>query len=109
MTNNRLNKIMYLGALIPIFVLITPSLSYASSFTAFNVNLNETIDLPTQPTYPKTTIQDHPCIGPGIAGNGRTEDINRENQTNHAMWLSDSKVFIESIIAEHIYWCGIEK
>jgi len=77
----------------------------------WNVNLNAMVNLPVKTSYPSTTLQDYPCSGPGIAGNGKISDIDKENATNHAMWLSDGAAVADNIANfDHpIYWCGLER
>jgi len=83
---------------------------FSSGLTAaWNVNLNQTVMVPKAATYPQTTLQDNPCIGPGIAGQGKLEDMDKEKQVNPKMAASDALGIIASVgIGHTMYLCGLE-
>jgi hypothetical protein len=73
-------------------------------YTAFNVNLNTTVQLANPLSYPNTTIDPLGCHIDAIT---QTQNVLKEKQQNPAMYKSDSKAL--GPIDAPLLWCGIEK
>jgi hypothetical protein len=74
-------------------------------YTAFNVNLNTTIQLANPLSYPNTTIDVNGC---GTDFATQQQDILKEKQQAPAMYASDAKDIAKSPI-DIQWWCGIQK
>lgn len=73
-------------------------------YTAFNVNLNTTVQLANPLSYPNTTIDPNGCH---IDIATHIQNVLKEKQQNPAMYKSDSKGV--GPIDAPLLWCGIEK
>ena len=75
-------------------------------YTAFNVNLNATVQLANPLSYPNTTIDPNGCHT-DMATN--IQNVLKEKQQNPAMYKSDAKDASKSSLDAALLWCGIEK
>ena|SRR2546426_8487202 len=73
-------------------------------FTAFNVNLNETVQLANPLSYPNTTIDPSGCH---LDTATQIQNVLKEKQQNPTMYKSDSKAL--GPIDAPLLWCDIEK
>ena len=84
----------------------------AYAFKAFNVNLNQTVDFPEEPSYPKTTIQTGTTCGANTDAFTAIHNIQKERAENPVMFKSDAVLAISlpnNTATQSWVWCGIEK